>query len=114
METEIQLSFAKLVISTQQIGEDILITIQGGERPHIGTAVLAVPRPSLTGNESTSATSSVLNVTGHKDEVICRMLAEKASKKYGVTVVCTGGFHVDDISPAQIEELTMAIQNFAL
>ncbi|MDE6219583.1 MAG: hypothetical protein K2G51_03975 [Lachnospiraceae bacterium] len=113
METEIALSFAKLHISACHIGEDILITVQGGERPHIGTAVLAVPRLSLTGDESTSTTSSVLNVTGHKDEVICRMLAEKAAKKYGVTVVCTGGFHVDHMSAAQIEEVTAAIQNFA-
>ncbi len=113
METEIKLSFVKLYISTRRIGEDILITIQGGERPHIGTAVLAVPRFSLTGDESASTTSSVMNVTGHKDDVICRILAEKASKKYGVTVVCTGGFHMDNISSAQIEEVIAAVQNFA-
>lgn len=114
METEIKLSFATLSIAAQRVGEDILITVQGGDRPHIGTAVLAVPRPSLTGDHSVSTTSSVLNVTGHKDEVICRALAEKASKKYGVTVVCTGGFHVDNVSPAQIEEVIAAIQNIAL
>lgn len=54
-----------------------------------------------------------MNVTGHKDDVICRILAEKASKKYGVTVVCTGGFHMDNISSAQIEEVIAAVQNFA-
>lgn len=112
MQSEITLSFAKIVISTQFLGDDILIIIKGGERPHIGAAVLAVPRPSLTGDESTSATSSVLNVTGHKDEVICRTLAEKAAKKYGVTAVCTGGFHVDGMNAEQIKEVVSAIRNF--
>lgn len=114
METEIKLSFAALLISTQRVGEDILITVQGGDRPHIGTVVLAVPRPSLTGDNSVSTTSSVLNVTGHKDEVICRILAEKASKKYGVTAICTGGFHVDNMSPAQIEEVIAALQKVVI
>lgn len=114
MESEIKLSFSKIVISTQNVGEDILITVRGGEKPHIGTAVLAVPRQSLTGDESVSTTTSVLNVTGHKDEVICRMLAEKFSKKYNVATVCTGGFHTDNISAAQIEEVVAAIRDFAV
>ena len=112
MESEIVLSFSKMVISKQYLGDDILITVRGGEKPHIGTAVLAVSRPSLTGDGSDSATSSVVNVTGHKDEAICRILAERASKKYGVTAACVGGFHIDDISAGQIEEVVAAIRNF--
>ena len=59
-----------------KIGEDILINIQGGEKPHIGCPIMAEPRPSLSGNGERSVTSSVLNLTGHKDESICRSLAE--------------------------------------
>lgn len=59
-----------------KIGEDILLYIQGGDKPHIGCTVMAVPRPSLSGNGERSVTSSVMNLTGHKDESICRMLAE--------------------------------------
>lgn len=114
MESEIVLSFAVLTISTQFLGDDILITVKGGDKPHIGTAVLAVPRPSLTGSASVSTTSSVINVTGHKDEVICRMLAEKASRKYGVTAVCTGGFHIDGINSAQIQEFVSEVEKFDL
>ena len=114
MESEITLSFAKIMISKKSLGDDILITLEGGERPHIGTVVLAVPRLSLTGDKSMSATSSVLNVTGHKDETICRMIAEKAVKKYGVNVVCTGGFHMDGISADQIEEVISAVRNFEI
>ena len=112
MESEIKLSFSKIVISKMFLGDDILIVIKGGDKPHIGTAVLAVSRPSLTGDGSGSTTSSVLNVTGHKDEDICRILAEKASKKYGVTAVCVGGFHIDDINAGQIQEVMAAIRDF--
>lgn len=53
-----------------KIGEDILLYVKGGEKPHIGCTVIAVPRPSLSGNGQTSATSSVLNLTRHKDEAL--------------------------------------------
>lgn len=102
MESEITLSFAQIIISKSFIGDDLLIVVRGGDKPHVGTAVLAVPRPSLTEDGSASATSSVLNVSGHKDETICRILAERAAKKYGVTVVCVGGFHVDDINSISV------------
>lgn len=112
MESEIILSFTKIVISKIFLGDDILIVVKGGDKPHIGTTVLAIPRSSLTGDGTVSTTSSVLNVTGHKDEVICRILAEKASKKYGVTAACIGGFHINDINAEQIKEVVDAIQNF--
>ena len=106
---KIKLSFADVEISSKQIGDDLFICVSGGERPHIGCTVLAIPRPSLTGDGSISATSSVLNVTGHKDEAICRLLAERAAAARNCTVVCTGGFHMDNITPDQISELMNAI-----
>ena len=63
----------------------------------------------MTGDGSTSVTSSVLNLTGHKDEAVCRLLAEEYCRRSGHTVVCTGGFHVDAITPEQIRELMEAI-----
>ena len=91
-----QLSFAEISIEIERVGGDILILIRGGDKPHIGSVVLAVPRPSLTG-ENFSCTSSVLNVVGHKDETICRAVT-----------VCTGGFHVDNLTAAQIQEVVDA------
>ena len=45
------------------MGQDCDLAVWGGTRPHIGSAVLSVARPSLTGS-GVSATSSVLNLTG--------------------------------------------------
>lgn len=94
-----------LEVSIGMIGEDILVCVEGGGRPHIGCVVQAVPRLSLTGDGSGSATASVLNLTGHKDEYLCRKLAEKICSTLGTTTVCTGGFHIDGMSKGQIKEV---------
>ena len=106
-----KLSFAEITFEIKFIGDDILILIYGGDKPHIGSAVLAIPRKSLS-NDSISCTSSVLNVTGHKDEKICRHVAETFCKRYNSVVICTGGFHVDYLTAAQIQEVIDACKNF--
>ncbi len=109
---EKKLSFAELTIEIEQVGEDFLILIHGGERPHIGSVVLAIPRPSLKNDGSASCTSSVLNVTGHKDEKICRLVAEKFCKKFQTVVTCAGGFHVDNLTEEKIQEVVQACKSF--
>ena len=110
---EKQLSFSKLFMHIVKVGEDYNITILGGEKPHIGCTVLSIPRLSLTGNNTISATSSVLNVTGHKDEEICRYVAEKVCTKKNAIVVCSGGFHVDNISKEKIHEVIKAVEELS-
>ena len=92
------------------VGEDILVCLQGGERPHLGCVVQTEPRESLTGDGSVSATSSVLNYPGHKDEVVCRYVAEKISRELKRRVVCTGGFHKDGINVDEMREVQMAVE----
>jgi len=108
----INLSFAQIRIGLEWIGEDVLLIVSGGERPHIGCTVMSVPRPSLTGDGATSCTSSVLNLTGHMDEGICRVLAEKACRAFGRTTVCTGGFHKDSLTPEELAEIQQAVKEF--
>ncbi|MCC8090967.1 MAG: hypothetical protein LUC21_07540 [Oscillospiraceae bacterium] len=108
-----QFDFAELRIQAGFVGDCALVHLEGGEAPHIGCTVLALPRPSLRGDGTVSATSSVLNVTGHKDEAICRPLAEQVCRRLNRVTVCTGGFHIDGIASAQIQTLTAAIQALA-
>ena len=44
-------------ICEKAIGEDLVLTLSGGEKPHIGCVVQAVPRPSLSGDGTISVTS---------------------------------------------------------
>ena len=105
-----QISFGSLSLQVQQVGDDLQILLYGGSRPHIGCVVLASPRPSLRGGRQMSSTSSVINRSGHKDEQICRTVAEQVAATTGRTVVCSGGFHVDKIQKSQIQEVQEAVQ----
>ena len=102
MILEQKLPFTTLRLRAERMGEDQCVLLTGGEKPHVGSVVLAVPRPSLTGDGTDSCTSSVLNCTGHKDEVLCRMVAEELCTRTGRTVVCTGGVHMDRATGEQI------------
>lgn len=114
MEWNIELSFSELRISINRLGQDYSVLLLGGEKPHIGCTVLSIPRPSLTGDGSLSATSSVLNVTGHKDEVLCRYLAEEICRRKNAVTVCSGGFHTDGITKEQIKEIEQAVRRICL
>ncbi|GFO84308.1 prenylated flavin chaperone LpdD [Anaerostipes butyraticus] len=107
---EKELSYTKLIVKIFRIGKDIHMTLQGGEKPHIGCVVLAVPRPSLDGNGTGSSTASVINVTGHKDEILCRWMAEQVAARENAVTVCCGGFHMDHITKEQILEVKKAAE----
>ena len=108
-----RLSFSQIEIQATRVGCDIQLLLRGGSSPHIGCMVLATPRPSLTGDGSRRATASVINVTGHKDEALCRYLAEKVAAAADAVTVCTGGFHIDGMTPEQIQEVQAAVKHMA-
>ncbi len=86
------------------MGPDYTICIRDDKNGHIGSTVMSVARPSLTG-EGISATSSVLNRLGHKDEKIARQIAETVAAHQNCTVVCTCGIHIDHIQPDEIRKI---------
>lgn len=90
-----------LSLSVQHLGTHLLVSISGGDAPHIGSVVLAEPRPSLSG-AGTSATSSVLNRIGHKDEAVARGVAEALTAHLDTVVCCVCGIHKDDATADDI------------
>ena len=90
-----------------QMGNDYTISIWDNTAGHIGCAVLSLARPSLT-ETGISVTSSVLNRTGHKDDIIALKFAEAVAKKSGTCAVCTCGIHMDNITAEQIQEILAA------
>lgn len=107
----IETSFLKLYLEVKEIGDDLLLMVSGG-KAHIGCVAVAIPRPSLRENGGSSCTSSVFNLTGHKDEEICRRLAEAYCKMTGKLAVCTGGVHAAHMQPPQIQELINEVDTF--
>lgn len=76
----------------------ISLTIFGGERPHIGSIVLATP-------VATGVTISVINVTGHRDEVVAREAATRIAEKLDKITAVTAGIHIEDAGKTEIDQL---------
>jgi hypothetical protein len=104
MEFDVKTNEGKydLSASVRCIGEDIVVAIWGGERPHIGAVAAAQPRPSLADPNVISASVSVICFLGHKDDNLAKKTAETLAAALNTRVVVTVGIHWDDLSQADI------------
>ena len=94
-----------LTADLTSIGDDIIVSIWGGTKPHIGSVVASIPRPSLDDPHRCSATSSVINFAGHKDEAVARMFSEKIAASFNTHTVVTAGIHVDNLTGAGMRKI---------
>lgn len=88
-----------------QSEEGLNVYLGGGEKPHVGTVVLCLPRPSLRKDGPLSQTTSVINLVGHKDDGIGVPLAQKLCLALNVPVVVTAGVHISEARAEDIEDL---------
>lgn len=89
----------------QEVGQDILISVWGGTRPHIGAIGIAVPRPSLKDPRQWSATSSNFTFPGHKEDSLVKKLSEKLAARLKKNVVVTAGIHWENITLREIKTI---------
>ncbi len=89
----------------QEVGQDILVSVWGGTRPHIGAVGIAVPRHSLKNHRQWSATSSNFTFPGHKEDVLVKKISEKLAARLKKNVVVTAGIHWDGITPKEIKTI---------
>lgn len=87
------------------IGDDLLVAIWGGTKPHIGAVAVALPRPSLADPQITSSTSSVFTLLGHKEDEVVKMVSERLSARLEKNVIVTAGIHWDNLTKEAIEEI---------
>ena len=88
-----------------RVGKDIVLLLGGGEKPHIGTIVVAEPgKKAFVFNRKTQKGRA------HKEYVVARPIAEKAAAKYKRPVVCIAGIHVEN---ATKEEIGLLVKNCA-
>jgi len=92
------------------LGLDLSLSISGGDRPHIGAVALAVPRPSSSDPKVISATTSVIAVTGHKEDVIATHVADRLAASLGCIVTVSCGIHFDKINTQILENLQNQIE----
>ena len=85
------------------LGEDLMVAVGGGEKPHVGCVVLATPIPSLSKPGAWSASCSVFTISPHKEEPIARAVASRVAAACGRVAVVTAGVHDDRLDPVGIE-----------
>ncbi len=85
------------------VGEDLVVVVGGGERPHVGCVVLAIPVPSRSHPNAWSASCSVLTIPPHKEEPIARGVASRLASAVGKVTVVTAGVHDDKLDHSGVE-----------
>ncbi len=93
----------RLEARVEEVGDDLVVAVGGGQRPHVGSVVLAQPGPSQMPGKTWSASCSVLTIPPHKEEPIARGIATRLAEALGRVTVVTAGVHDDDIDADGIE-----------
>jgi len=88
----------KVYLIKNQIGDDLIYFLGGGEKPHIGGVVICIPGKK----------AKVVRLENHYDYQVLTPIAEEACKKYNKTIAAIGGIHVDN---ATKEEINIIIKN---
>ena len=94
------------------MGNDLCVVIAGGEIPHLGATAVAQARPSLEDKTKLSATTSVITLLGHKEDVVATRVAHALAARLNKNVAVCCGIHVDDIRPDELEFVQGAVRRF--
>jgi hypothetical protein len=84
------------------VGDDLVVVVGGGQRPHVGAAALAISVPGAANSSAPTCSSYLSSVPGHKEEDLARDGALRLSRALRRSVVVTVGIHDDAISRARI------------
>ena len=87
------------------VGDDLVVILWGGAKPHIGAIGVAQPRSGLKDPETISATSSVFTFLGHKEDAVAKAMSEELARELNRKVVVVAGMHWEDLEDKRIEEV---------
>jgi len=87
-----------------ELGQDVVVAVGGGQRPHVGCVVLAQPQPAKGDPARWTASCSVLTIPPHKEEPIARGVATRLAERCGRVAVVSAGVHDDQLDRQGIED----------
>jgi len=102
-----------LRLTAVAMGRDLTVALAGGDREHIGAVALSQARPSLEPGGGTSATTSVLALSGHKEDEVARSLAAQLAARLDATVCVACGIHVDAIQKHELQDVADLVAGLA-
>jgi len=89
-------------------GNDVNVTIGGGDKYHIGAVAIGVPRfeyKNYENDKKRTASTSVICVQGHREDEVAYRAAKYLATELGCVVTVTAGIHVDNIKPEEFQIL---------
>ena len=94
-------------------GNGTIVSMIGGEDPHIGAVAAAIPRPGLKDNTKTATTCSVYTFLGHKDDEVAKPTAEEFARELGEVIVVIAGIHIRNADEDEIKTLVKNAERVA-
>jgi hypothetical protein len=85
----------KVFLEKKQLDDDLIYILGGGEKSHIGGAVICEPGQA----------PQIIKLEGHYDYIVLEPIAVEACKKYNKKVVAVGGVHIDNATKDEIDLL---------
>lgn len=85
----------KVFLEKKKHGDDLIFILGGGEKSHIGGAVICQPKKK----------PHVLTYSNHHDYIVLKPIAKAACKKYNLTVITIGGIHIDKATKKEIQTI---------
>ncbi len=82
-------------LQCEDMGDDLVYMLGGGERSHIGSVVMKIPQKEVM----------IMKLEGHYDQEVLIPIAEAAAQKYHKKTVALGGVHIENASKDDIEKL---------
>lgn len=85
-----------------RVGNDISVTVYGGQKPHIGGVAMSVMSPALHEPERLTCTEHMISVQGHKEADLARTVASHLAKMFECTITVSCGIHYTDATEEDI------------
>lgn len=101
----------RIHLHAEYMGDDLCVTICGGDTPHIGSVAIAEPRDSLTGDGHSSATVSTFNFLGHKDSEVANAVAYAVSSQLKRRTVVLCGIHYNHVTANLLSQVDKLAEN---
>lgn len=79
-----------------RLGQDLCVTLSGGDREHIGAIALGQP-----GNNP----PATIALEGHREEALAAEIAQRVSNSTRATVCVACGIHVEHLLPEELKAI---------
>ncbi len=97
-----------IFLEAKDIGNDLLITIYGGDEHHLGGVSVAYETRSHYRDASTVSVST-LTFPGHKDYIVANSASEQICKALQRSVIVTTGIHYEHATKSDIDDILKAV-----